>query len=74
MIFIDFYTVTQPTSLTFPAPLSSQAGPANLFLRRAFILAEFSTGTLSPGVLHGCFIPIIRGSVLFFLFLINLFI
>lgn len=68
MIFIDLYTLTQPTSLTFSAPLSSQAAHPDLILLGAFILAEFSSRTLSPGFFHGCwFFFIIQGSLLILL-------
>lgn len=67
MIFIDLYTLTQPTSLTFSAPLSSQAAHPDLILLEAFILAEFSSRTLSPGFFHGCWFFIIQGSLLILL-------
>lgn len=63
MVFVDFYTLTQPTSLTFSVPFSSQACPTSLFLPGAFYLAEFSIGTLSS-VDFACFFPIIWDSVL----------
>lgn len=44
MAFVDFYTLTQPTSLTFSAPFSSQARPTSLFLPGAFILMSFLLG------------------------------
>ena len=44
MVFVDFYTLTQPTSLTFSVPLSSQARLTSLFLPGAFILQSFLLG------------------------------